>query len=327
MSRMRILTSVLALVLLSPVLSVAQPAPADSPEARAVSYLSKEVPKWHTTNGCYSCHNNGDGARALLMASHRGYDVGPSLETSLAFLRAPETWATTKVLIEANRPLGRVSYAAALATAGERDATPAKALVQAAGLIIGDQQADGSWSPYPAHTDATPVTYGPALATWLARSTLIAAGREPDDFAVAQTDRWLRTYEVVHTADAAGVLLAMNVTSDVMADKQRAISLSILRRAQTSDGGWGPSADATPTVFHSALAILALQQYVSDPRLARSTYRPEELRDALDRGRRWLASQQLPDGSWPETMREAGKKSYAQKISTTSWALMALLSK
>lgn len=327
MSRMRFLTFLLALVVLSPLPGAAQPASADSSEARAVTYLSKEVPKWHTTNSCYSCHNNGDGARALLMASHRGYDVGPSLETSLAFLRAPDTWATTKVQIEANRPLGRVSYAAALAMAGERDAAPARALVQAATLIIGDQQADGSWSPYPAHTDATPVTYGPALATWLARSTLIAAGREPDDFAVAQTDRWLRTYEVVHTADAAGVLLAMNVTSDVMADRQRAISLSILRRAQGADGGWGPSADAPATVFHSAIAVLALQQYVSDPRLARSTYRPEELRDALDRGRRWLAAQQLPDGSWTETMREAGTKSYAQKISTTSWALMALLSK
>jgi hypothetical protein len=112
-----------------------------------------------------------------------------------------------------------------------------------------------------------------------------------------------------------------------MADKQRAISLSILRRAQHPEGGFGPAADAAPTVFHSAIALLALQQYVSDPRLARSTYRPEELREALDRGRRWLASQQLPDGSWPETMREAGKKSYAQKISTTSWALMALLAK
>jgi len=326
MGRMRMLTLLTAVALLLPSAVAAQP-PADSPEAKAVSFLSKEVPKWHTANGCYSCHNNGDGARALLMASHRGYEVGPSLETSLAFLRAPETWATTKVQVEANRPLGRVSYAAALATAGERDASPAKALVQAASLIIADQQADGSWSPYPAHTDATPVTYGPALATWLARSTLIASGREPDDFAVAQTDRWLRTYEVVHTADAAGVLLAMNVTSDVMADKQRAISLSILRRAQHPEGGFGPAADAAPTVFHSAIALLALQQYVSDPRLARSTYRPEELREALDRGRRWLASQQLPDGSWPETMREAGKKSYAQKISTTSWALMALLAK
>ena len=38
-----------------------------------------------------------------------------------------------------------------------------------------------------------PLTWGTAVATWMARSTLIASGREPDDFAVAQTDRWLRT--------------------------------------------------------------------------------------------------------------------------------------
>ncbi|MDQ3441078.1 MAG: hypothetical protein M3478_12095, partial [Planctomycetota bacterium] len=41
-------------------------APAD--EARAVGFLVREVPKWKTENDCYSCHNNGDAARALILA-------------------------------------------------------------------------------------------------------------------------------------------------------------------------------------------------------------------------------------------------------------------
>ncbi|MEX0713581.1 MAG: hypothetical protein WD278_14585 [Pirellulales bacterium] len=35
--------------------------------------------------------------------------------------------------------------------------------------------------------------------------------------------------------------------------------------------------------------------------------------------------QQLEDGSWPETTRPAGGQSYAQRISTTAWATIALL--
>ena len=36
--------------------------------ARGVGYLTKELPKWKAQHPCYSCHNNGDAARALLAA-------------------------------------------------------------------------------------------------------------------------------------------------------------------------------------------------------------------------------------------------------------------
>ena len=40
-----------------------------APELRAVGFLSHEVPKWSRENHCYSCHNNGDAARALYEAA------------------------------------------------------------------------------------------------------------------------------------------------------------------------------------------------------------------------------------------------------------------
>ena len=43
-------------------------AAAQSPEDRAIAYLEDEVSAWSRSNGCYSCHNNGDGARALYEA-------------------------------------------------------------------------------------------------------------------------------------------------------------------------------------------------------------------------------------------------------------------
>ena len=42
-------------------------------EARAVAFLSREVPLWRREHPCYSCHNNGDAARALIAAAERGH--------------------------------------------------------------------------------------------------------------------------------------------------------------------------------------------------------------------------------------------------------------
>ena len=39
----------------------AAPQPGDA-TARAVRYLTREVPRWHAEEGCFSCHNNGDAA-------------------------------------------------------------------------------------------------------------------------------------------------------------------------------------------------------------------------------------------------------------------------
>jgi hypothetical protein len=299
--------------------------PATSPEAKAVAFLARQVQPWKARQGCASCHHSGDAARALFRAAHKGEDVGEALTDVRAFLRAPAGWAANKGHGD-DEGLMRLQFAAALAADGERDVNPSPALVEAAKIILADQQQDGSWAPDASDPPNSPLTWGSAIATWMARSTLIASGREPDDFAVAQTDRWLRTVEVESVPDAAGVVLGLGVTSDVMADKQRAKYLNLLRFAQRDTGGWGgmPNAEYA-TAFDTAIALIALQGLESDPRLARSTYRVEELRAAIARGRTWLTEAQKDDGSWAPTMRGDGKPSEAQAISTTAWALLALL--
>jgi hypothetical protein len=47
--------------------------------------------------------------------------------------------------------------------------------------------------------------------------------------------------------------------------------------------------------------------------------------EMIQRGRNFLAAQQRPDGSWPATTRPPGGDSYAQLVSTTGWATLALL--
>src|SRR5713101_5794378 len=44
-------------------------------EARATGYLIVEVPRWEKENHCFSCHNNGDGARVLYAASRLGFAI------------------------------------------------------------------------------------------------------------------------------------------------------------------------------------------------------------------------------------------------------------
>jgi squalene cyclase len=105
----------------------------------------------------------------------------------------------------------------------------------------------------------------------------------------------------------------------------RRTSLQILRKGQAPDGGWGPYLTAKPQVFDTAIAVLALSLLDVEPRLARSTYRPDELKEAIAKGKAYLVSQQRPDGSWPETTRPADQESYAQRISTAGWAMLALL--
>src|SRR5258706_12410506 len=66
---------------------------AQSPVQRAVDYLAREVPAWPEKNGCFSCHNNGDGARALYAALQHGLRVPEqALAKTTEWLMDPRQW-------------------------------------------------------------------------------------------------------------------------------------------------------------------------------------------------------------------------------------------
>ena len=218
-----------------------------------------------------------------------------------------------------------MQFASALAVAERHGKAASTDLDQAAKLLVADQKADGSWTLDQSQSIASPATYGTIIATWSARTTLISSGMQPDNFTIVQADRWIRGITAENVIDAAATVLALELASDVMAENLRRNCLSILRTGQSPAGGWGPYVTAAPQVFDTAMAVLALSMLDVEPRLARSTYRPEELKEAIAKGKAYLASQQRPDGSWPETTRPANQESYAQRISTTGWAMLALL--
>lgn len=294
--------------------------------ATAVGYLKVEVPKWKQEHPCYSCHNNGDATRALLVAGSKGYDIGTSLDDTLTFLKQPSQWDQNKAPSGFDdKQLARIQFASALAVAERHGKAASTDLEAAAKLLTADQQPDGSWKLDNSQSLGSPATYGTIIATWSARTSLIASGMQPDNFTVVQADRWIRGLAPENVLEASAAILALELSSDVMAENLRRNCLSILREGQSPAGGWGPYVTAAPQVFDTALAVLALSALDVEPRLARSAYRPEELKEAIASGKKYIVSQQRPDGSWPETTRPANQESYAQRISTTAWAMLALL--
>jgi squalene cyclase len=297
--------------------------PASTAEARAVDFLAREVPRWKTENDCYSCHNNGDAARALLVAGAAGLKADEALDDTLAWLRRPTTWKDNKTQggID-DKALARVQFAGALTIALDQRRAPRTAMREAASLLAADQKDDGSWQLDTSQSIGSPTTYGTTIATWLARRSLVAAADEQFASAIGRADQWLRATSVATVLDASAVVLGLDRSSDSAATAQRAKALDTIRRGQAQNGGWGPYVTSAPEVFDTALALLALNA-VRQARLTPST--EADLDAMITRGRSFLLSQQVPDGSWPETTRPSNQESYAQRISTTGWALLAIL--
>jgi hypothetical protein len=308
----------------APLRAQSSAAPADSAETRAVAYLASEVPRWRREHPCYSCHNNGDAARALMAATARGYAVGPAIGDTLAWLAQPERWDANELRGSEDLPLARVQFAAALsATAAIRPPTAA-ALDAAAVKLLAHQHRDGSWRLSETAILGGPTFYSTALATALARASIAKADasrmREP----LSRADAWLRAAPVAVVLDASAVLLGLGDARDSGAETQRARALDVLRRGQAPDGGWGPYVTSPSEPFDTALALLALAPLRTKSLALSLPFAKPDLEAAVDRGREYLLRMQGEDGSWPETTRPPGGESYAQRISTSAWALLAL---
>jgi hypothetical protein len=297
--------------------SLAEERSPQSAESRAVAFLAAEVPRWSNENKCYSCHNNGDAARALLAALKSGdLDNRAPLADTLEFLSRPERW-------DANGPegpfkdkkLARIQFAAALADAIRLRAIENRGqLGQAAALVAELQTPDGSWDVDAAGSVGSPVTYGRVLATRMAIATLAASDKAKYRAALAKARVWLESTEPRSVVDAAATLLALSVAASPVAERQRNRSLEIVHQGESPDGGWGPFVNSPPEAFDTALVLLAL-----------SAQRQPTEAALIARGRKYLLATQNADGSWPATTRPRGVDSYAQQLSTTAWATQALL--
>jgi len=289
-----------------------------TPEARAISFLQAEVPAWSRENGCFSCHNNGDAARALLAAKRKGYRVPSSaLSDTIAWTAQPERWDHNQGDPGfSDQRLADIQFAASLASAMDTGFVRSdQPLRKAARRLVADQFPDGAWHIGPVDTLGSPATYGAHLATHLALQTLRRSNAPDTQNAIEKAGHWLRHAPVDNVPDAATLLLAFKGDASAEVVKIRSACFDLICRAQTGDGGWGPYLDTASEPFDTALVILGLKELPPD----------DQTLEMIRRGRNYLIATQQPDGSWPETTRPAMRVSYAQRISTAGWATLALL--
>src|SRR5258705_6390490 len=99
---------------------------AQADTVRAIEYLVGEVPRWAAENHCFSCHNNGDGARVLYVASRLGYPVPDSaLAGTAKWLLEPGKWDNNGGNPGfGDKKLARIQFAAALSEAYVSGAVP-----------------------------------------------------------------------------------------------------------------------------------------------------------------------------------------------------------
>jgi hypothetical protein len=288
-------------------------------EAKAVAFLMREVPAWSKNNGCFSCHNNGDAARALYAATRKGYAIpAPVLSATTDWLSQPARWEANKGDPGfSDKRLANLQFAAALLAAVEAGQVKnSESSKQAAAKLLAEQGADGAWHIEPEQSLGSPATWGTPLATFITLKTLKQIATPETVEPIRRAERWLTQTAPNNVLTAATLLLATtgSTTGETRARRQEEC-LKIIRAAQTRDGGWGPFKDSPPEAFDTALVLLALAE-------SREQAGIDEL---IRRGRGFLVTQQNADGSWQETTRPAGSESYAQRLSTTGWATLALL--
>ena len=286
----------------------------------ATQYLKTEALSWRTENACFSCHNNGDAMRALFECSTSPLPFRTSQwKESLLWLEAPRKWK------EANSTEVKLSPALAIIQFGNTMlAAEKKGLLsvdedrhrRAANSLIETQHPEGYWALEAIGHLGSPATYGNQLGTAMALRVLENSGSKQAEAAIQKSIRWIAQMQ-----PQANIDLAAGVEILKRSDKSDHIKLAktwtqLLVQQQNKNGSWGPYASRFGEPFDTAIALLAVAPFVS---------LHSEYRTALNRGRQFLIDTQESTGGWPETTRPSGGNSYAQHISTSAWALEALV--
>ena len=134
--------------------------------------------------------------------------------------------------------------------------------------------------------------------------------------AIDRADGWLASQEILTITDASVCLLAGATVRSAgqhcpVQAEPRALAPGPERRRRL-----GTSRQLAPR---------AVRYGTRPPGTRTKCDQSPEICGMIARGRAFLVAQQQEDGSWIETTRPPGNVSYAQRISTTGWATLALL--
>lgn len=282
---------------------------------KGIAYLAEATPKWQVEHRCASCHHQGSAVRALLAARAKGLlRRDEVLTTSFDWLARPEKWGENHGDPQASdQALAELQFGGSLLAAQKQFPDRfGKSLLQLAKQLEKQQGLSGEFKLTNSDGLGLPITLGSVLLTGMARDVFETQGetyREKANLA----NHWLRNFRPRNTLEAASLLITLKQGEDQK--PMRATARRIVFESAHKGGGFGPYANSPPEVFDTALAVIALMRDEASPKK----------RELSEKGIKQLMEWQLEDGSWEETTRPSGGISYAHRVSTTSWAIEALL--
>ncbi len=183
---------------------------------------------------------------------------------------------------------------------------------------------DGSWLLDSSDSIGSPATYGTALATVFARRTLQAANQDHSRSAsIAPAVGSPRSPSTTSPTRQQSCSHSPTPLAGAPATGNRRYRFSSRDRGAMAAGGRTRTLLPRRSIRRWRCSRFKRSGGGRTPRNQSSARQCSTRRSRS--GRRYLVKTQLDDGSWNETTRPAGQTSYAQRVSTTAWALLALM--
>ncbi len=302
---------------------------------KAVALIQSSAAKYSQERSCFSCHHQALTAMAAQSAAIAGWTIDTAATRQQSEFTA-RYFADRKVKLVVGEGVLGGSYTAGYALVGlAADAWPADEVTTALVEYLFRRQQEGRWK---IETHRPPLEDSDFTATALAvrglRLYATDAQRNEADDRTIQASQWLISAEPTSTEDQSMRLLGLAwCRESFMPDKLESLNHAILRSVeqllsqQREDGGWGQRPDATSDAYATGQAMVALRQ--AGALAAEHT--------AMLRGKEWLLTSQLADGSWLVTTRVEPIQEYFESgfphdesqyisLSGSCWAVMALAS-
>jgi len=304
--------------------TAAETDPVRTAVGKSLPWLQKVGPQFWNGAGCISCHNNTLPDMAVTIAKEHGFAVNESARSAATKLDADILESRKERLLEDLPPGGGQNTMGSLLFSLSVQKFPRDAAMEAGARYLKILQAsDGSWPvqnhrpPLVASTMTLTAFSIRALQTYAPESL-----KQQYDECVRRAVAWIANSEPRVNEEYAFKIFGLVWGHGPQSEVEKTVS--ILKRQQRSDGGWGQLATLDSDAYATGEALVALQESgmkTSDP-----VYR---------RGVEFLVRTQSADGSWYVKTRSEPSQIYFeagypygvdQFISSAggSWATAAL---
>jgi ankyrin repeat protein len=293
---------------------------------RSLPLLQSSAHTWFEKRQCASCHHQGLGITAVVLARERGFHVDQSLlDEQVARTTPPRSWRDRYLLgeVSINEQIGESYRAVARRIAGAPNGALTNLQIY---MLSGKQHVAGHWNSY-SHRPPLEDSEFTATAMTIRALRVLQPDRQDPEIArrIDRARQWLASAPPGSSEERAMQLFGLRWAGagarDIEAARDRIL------KDQRKDGGWAQIDTRGSDAYATGQALVALNQAAGVPVTAR----------AYRRGVNFLLHSQREDGTWlVETRRTRsegleyfetgfphGKHQFIS-YAATAWATMAL---